>query len=256
MAIVVPGVAKNYQSPVNWIQSKWGKEPPEGRGSVPMEIDWGVMGGPNNVVSINLQNNSILPISQIGGFTVDNSSCGADIQFIFTDTAETITVPAYTPKAIIPVNSNSLQFYVSSPNAIATDVTRFAALNFTPAPLAVPVTEELDVAVFDNIAVVAGAGNTQVVPAGVNGSIEGGYIQHQLNSAASGTVTWTLQDGESTPLVIAGGQDSVPASNVSGTSWSLQKGRVRFQNGLKFVWTAAGTAAGSAMAVNLYYRTP
>jgi hypothetical protein len=250
MPLAIPP-AVNYPSPLIALPTKWENTPPEGPMIVPCEIDWGIMGGSNNNVSINMQNNAVLNFSQIVALSVDNSNCGADVQFVFPDTTETMTVPAYTPKLIIPVFTNQTQFFVYAPLAQSEDITRFSIHNTLPPPIAVPVTAE------QNIAGVAGvnisAGTTQIVPANISGTLETMIVFVSMTTSA--IINFNIQDGNG--AVIATAQLPGPLSgNAYVEPIDLQNVRVRFQNGIKLVITTpTGSTDGSVM-VNLYYRTP
>lgn len=256
MAISVPP-AKNYASPLIAVPTRWGATPPEGNMMIACEIDWATMGGTNNCVNLNLQNNATLNFSQIVAISCDNSNCGSDVQFIFPDTTETMTVPAYTPKLIIPVFTNMTQFYVYSPFAQAEDITRFSILNAVPPPIAVPVTSEQEAAAFSNISMLAGGSTTQLVPVTISGTLEAASI-FMFVTALTGnttTATWNIQDGNGNVLI--GGQNSGGAGNVVGQLvFNNDNMRVRFQNGLKFVQSAASQFGGGQAAINAYYRTP
>lgn len=244
--------AINYLSPLVAVPTKYMNTPPEGPKFIPGEIDWGSMGGANNVVNFNLQNNAALNFSQITTIAVDNSQCGADIVFIFPDTAETTTVPAYTPKLIIPVFTNQTQFYVQALGTVlSTDITRFSIHNTLPPPVAVPTTQE------QNAAVVTGSllqpGTTAIVPAGTNGTLEGISITATVtNAAAQFACLFSLQDGSSKSLwsgYIAG-----TTGGAFNDNWNLNQLNVRFSNGINLV--QSGSSPGGQVQCNLYYRKP
>jgi hypothetical protein len=132
------GLPTNYQSPLTALPSEMQFEPVEGRLQVPVEILWGVMGGASHVVGFNLQNNATLNISQIGSLKVDNSQSAAPITIIFPDTGDQMVIAAGTKLVVFPVFSNGLQFVVSAPTAIGTDVTRLQILNYVAQPVLIP----------------------------------------------------------------------------------------------------------------------
>jgi hypothetical protein len=244
------------------LASPFGKAPREGQYQIPAEIDWGAMGGADKVVSFNLQNSGdTKAITQICAVHVDNSDCGADIQFIFTDTAETITVPAYTPYFLVPIFSRSLQFFVAggvnNTEVLSTDVTRFSMFNFVPPPVTLdPSTQEQNASSAVVIPAQAAA-SFGLISAFISGTIEmlQVYIS-MLGGGAVGQVDWHLEDGNGTLL---GGIRNL--SNGDNTSYSeicfnLQNARLRFQGGLKFVIDNSTVPAGSFFTANVYYRTP
>lgn len=253
MGISVPP-AINYQSPLVALPTRWDQPPNEGSKIIPVEVDWATMGGTSNTVAFNLQNNATLEFSQIVAISIDNSACGADIQFIFPDTSETLSIPAYSPKIIVPVFTNQRQFWLTAPNAESEDITRFALLNSLPPPIAVPTTQEQNFDVFINTNV-AGSSNTQLLAAAINGTLENISVNFCCGGDAGvSNFQWTIQDGNSN--VIAGGQVRANA-NQNTPQLSLNDLRVRFQSGLKLIWTNSGNLGVNAvLPINLYYRTP
>ncbi len=253
MTLSVPP-AVNYQSPLIAVPTRWDQAPIEGSKIIPCEVDWGTMGGTSNCVSFNLQNNATLNFSQIVALSIDNSACGADIEFIFPDTTETLSIPAYAPKTIVPVFTNQTQFWLSSPNAQSEDITRFAILNSMPPPIAVPTTQEQNSAVNVNVPATA-AGDAVIVASTINGTLENAFIFLFGSGGVTGISAWTLKDGNNN--IIAGGQlVSVQNGVIAVAVLELTDIRVRFQNGLKINIASATLGAGSILAVNLYYRTP
>lgn len=252
MPISIPP-SVNYQSPLNAIPSRVLSAPKEGNHQIPCEILWGTMGGANKCVAFNIQNNATLEISQIAAIKVDNSACGASIQFIFPDTMETITVPAYMPDAIVPVFSNGLQFYVQAVAPINTDVTRFQLLNFLPPPVVVPTTEEQQTLVVGNISAAA-AGVLQILPTNVSGTIQGVQVSFGVASpAGDSNAIITIQDGNAkliarVPVFVKSG---VPA-NIAFPFMDID---VRFQSGLQAIISGLLIPAGE-YNVNLFYRLP
>jgi len=244
----------NYQSPLTAVPTKWDRTPSEGSKLIPCEVDWGTMGGPSNCVSFNLQNNATLNFSQIVALSIDNSACGSDIEFIFPDTTETLSIPAYSPKTIVPVFTNQTQFWLSCPNAESEDITRFSILNSLPPPIAVPTTQEQSVASSGSININTGSGNSTLIASTISGTIESIQVEAQIYSSPGvGYVIWILEDGNSN--IIARGNEVVNGGQLCFAPFMLSDLRVRFQNGVKFVWTA--TPPGSAQYnINLYYRTP
>ena len=255
MALQVPA-AKNYASPLVAVPVRWTLPPREGPKMIVCEIDWGTMGGPNNCVAVNLQNNAALEFSQIVALSVDNSQCGADVQFVFPDTAETLTVPAYNGKVIVPVFTNQVQFFVAagidSQVVEPADVTTFSIHNSVPPPIAVPPSAEQNIANVN--AVDMGTASTQLIPAGVNGTLTGAQLSLAMNATNSGSGTWSLQDG--TGKVIAQGGVQVSSGNKYNLTLISQPNmNVRFTNGVKLVCTQTAVLGGT-ISGNLYYRIP
>ena len=246
--------SKNYPSPLNALPTKLRRDAPESDKVIPVEIDWGVMG---QSVAFNLADNATLTFSQLVSINVDNSQCGADVVLTFPDTSDTVTIPAYSPRVICPVFTNQLMFYAATIGGETEDVTRLMLCNFIPPPIAVPTTQEQE---FANIASVntQANGSQQLIPASVNGTLEGLSITSMPNAAAGSTAyyTYIIEDGNSN--VIATCNDWCgPGPNRGQIVFSNEALRVRFQNGVKLVWTVTGsTGSNSSVAVNLFYRSP
>lgn len=254
MGIQVPP-AKNYSSPLIPITSIVGREPIEGRKTVPCEIDWGTMASAENAVAFNLQALSTQEFSQICAISVDNSGSGADVTFIFTDTSETVTIPKLTPKAIIEVFTNTRSFYVYAPNAESEDVTRFSMLNFVPPPIVLPITRDLDFASFNNIDASTVAA-TQIIPNTISGTIVAINITVNIGNV-SGNKTAVFDVIDSVPEVFFGGNVANFAGNNSNfLITDLTDLSLPFEGGLQFNITSTDLPSGSIFSVNVYYRTP
>lgn len=264
MAITVPGTAVNYPNALLAVGLKTscvpgGQTPKNGPQCVPAEIDWGSMGGTSHVVGFNIGNaGGTRAFEDICALHVDNSGCGSDVQFIFTDTQETYTIPAYAPYVLIPIFTKSLQFYVvagiDSEVVESNDTTRFSLFNFVPPPVTVPLSEEQDLASVGGIDM--GTASTAIIPAGINGTLEDVWLFVAMNATNSGNGTWKLQDGAGTPNVIAQGALAVSAGGKYNiTLLQLQNVKVRFTNGLNLVCTQTAVL-GATIQTNVYYRTP
>lgn len=255
MSLLLPP-SKNYQSPLNAVPIFYGRMPREGAKMIPVEIDWATMGGTGKCVSFNLQNNAYLEFSQIVAVSVDNSQCGADIQFIFPDTSETLTIPAYSPKTIIEVFTNQTQFYVSAPNSAVEDITRFSIHNSLPPPISVPVTLEQNAAAISGINI-AVTGSSQIVPTTINGTIESLQVamQSTANNATVSRIDWLIIDGAGTAIA-AGVLTNGPGANQSQIVYNGGGLQVRFQTGIVFSWSSNANTSSGVAYVNLYYRTP
>jgi hypothetical protein len=254
MGIQVP-VATNYPSPLVAIPCLLNKDAVEGESIVPVEIDWATMGGTNNCCYISLGGLAAQTISQIVAISIDNSQCGSDVQFIFPDTSQSYLIPAYAPATTFEVFTSQTQFYVLALNEKSQDVTRFGVLNFLPPPIAVPSSREQEVSIQASATLVAGT--TQVIPAGVNGTLENLNLAC-IVSVASGSFNAlvTLQDG-SGQNVFQGNVGGNNSSTINYLMASLNDISIRFQNGLKMLVNVTGTAnPGGTLSVNAYYRTP
>jgi len=257
MPIRVP-LAVNYSSPIVFLPGVWDKRDPlEGVGYCPFEIDWRTMGGPNNAVSINLQNNVQSPnsMTQITALTCDNSNCGSDVVFIFPDTQETITVPAFSPNLTVPVFTRAIFLFVVAAGAEASDVTRFLLHNVMPPPVAVPGGVEEENAAFNNIPN-DGATSHTLVAATVSGTVEGLQVYFSGSAHLSITIAYKIVDG--TGKIIGAGLVSVIGGDtylVNEIVLSLFPIAVRFTNGLTFE-QSGGVGEGGGWSVNLVYKTP
>lgn len=248
--ITVPP-AVNYLSPLVAVPSIVLRPPKEGDKLINCEIDWGTQGGSDNCVSINLQNNATLEFSQIVALSVDNSACAADIQFVFPDTGNTLTVPAYAPSLIIEVFTNQTQFFVISPSAQPEDVTRFAILNHLPPPVAVPFTVEQQTLSSNNITA-DGSGTNQLLPDTISGTLENLQVFRCGPIATGGTQFFVIKDG--TGAVLTSGQFSTAVDNINVILLNLDNMHIRFNDGL--VFTQSGADLGGAYIVNGLYRAP
>jgi hypothetical protein len=255
MTITVP-VSVNYQSPLIFVPTRWQNESPvEGSGMISCEIDWGVMGGTENCVSINPQANTANPnsISQIVALAIDNSDCGADIQFLFPDTSYTLTIPAYTPACVFPVFTNGTFFYVQSPNAESEDVTRFQILNTLPPPAVIPQSLEQETETFNDVPF-DGATSQVLLADTVNGTVQGVQVYCTVDDA-SGNVSDQVKVVDGTGKLICGSQVSVANTGaVNAFIINMNPCRIRFQQGLTF--EQSGGDPGGHFSITILYQTP
>ena len=268
MAIVIPGNAVNYPNALLAVGLHASvvpnsQSPKNGPQCVPVEIDWGTMGGTDEIVGFNLGNaGGTRSFQEICALQCDNSQCGADIEFIFTDTQTTYTIPAYTPYVLIPIFTKAIQFYcvskIDGEVVLAGDITRFTLFNFVPPPVVIsPLVQEQNTAAVG--AIPGAVGTTQLVPAGVSGSLNVLYINYASpfgGLPAAGEMTLQVKDGTGKVLwdgQMGGGISSawnVILCNFSGIDF-------RFSGGLTFVQTLAGGAAiGGAFNTVTGYRQP
>lgn len=247
MALIVPS-SVNYPSPLTAIPSRMQDEPVEGRKQIPIEIDWGVMGGAANCVSFNFQNNATLNVSQIATMKIDNSASGADVTFIFTDTGETITIPAGSPLVVVPVFSNSTSFFASAPKGKTGDITRAQVLNYPNYPADVPETTESQIASSGGTVIVGGGGGpVQLVPAGINGTLE--TLKLMISNPAGGASQSSISviDGAGGVFINAWNVGLPAIAFASQTPMDFNNANWRFTNGLSMTFGAAG-GAGSFIA--------
>lgn len=253
MGLVIPP-AVNYQTPLVSLPVAWDRPPVEGSRIVPVEIDWGTMGGANNCVSINLFGGAAQTISQIVSVSIDNSACSVPVTFIFPDTAQTYEVKALTPVATFPVFTNQTQFFVSAPGALAADVTRFGLLNSLPPPVSLaesPFVPAPQVAAINSINIGA-AGSNPIVAAGISGTLTGLFVALTLAPAAL-LATITVQDGTGKLIATATIQGGGGAGPTYVILFNMQGIDVPFTNGLNL---QHGASAGSLANVNVFYTVP
>ena len=257
MSIKIPP-AINYNAPLIAVIDRLQNAPNEGNRRVAFEIDWGTSagqnGGANNCVNINMQNNATLEFSQVCMLYVDNSESGGDVDFIFTDSGQTYTVPAYSPAELFPVLTNSTQFFISSPGALPGDVTVGAILNYNTFPSSIDVTTEQQNASFT--AITNAAATTALIPAGVTGTIENIFVTVSPSGTHSDVSTLVIQDGEGTPKIIASATAQWTNTPQTFTMLDLAPMAVRFENGLNLVVSGAANAPDATISANILYRTP
>lgn len=260
MPLLIPQ-SVNYPSPLVAVPSLSQDEPMEGRKQVPVEILWGTMGGASKCVGFNLQNNATLNITQISALKVDNSASAADVQFIFPDTGDTITVPAGSPVVVVPVFSNAIQMYVSAPNSLLGDVTRAQLLNYQVPPTSVGVTVERQTS-SSSPGVITQATNTTfpLVPAGINGTLQDIELWFAVGTApavAPVQFVMSVQDGQGTPVklinqwnfLLTAITSKTDLLNLIGINW-------RFLNGVNLVLQGVSGTGGAILNQYVSYTKP
>jgi len=256
MAFTVPDTV-NYKSPLVYVQSNVLREPREGRRQFNLNVDWGdTLYAAKKAVNFNFQQNATLDFSQIVCLVVDNSDCGADVRFYFPDTQMTMTIPAYTPYAIVEVmtaaRSFILQTGLSNQVVLPTDMTRFQVLNYLPPPVVVPTSDEQQPAAVSAIDGTVVASNT-IVAATISGRLESASIVGFFTNNTANTATWRLIDGAGT-IIATGRNASIGDDFINIDAFNNYNMKVPFKNGLFFEITQSDLPAGSQYAVNLYYR--
>lgn len=253
MPIQVPPFTQ-YQAPLIPISGRWNKAPPEGDKFIPVEIDW--TGAVGNAVQLQL-NSGPVEFSQVVALAVDNSRCGSDAQFLFPDTGKQLTVSAYC-QGVYPVFTNSLTFYVVAAGAIAGDVTVFEILNSEPLPIAILPTQAQQSRASPTVDLGNGA-TTQVVPAGVSGTMQGFQITLSLMNA-TGTrqsCVLTVTDGSTPAVGLYNTYINIPPNSSQSYSITQQGLRLRFSNGVKLIVGATNIAVNTSFCTfNLFYSSP
>jgi hypothetical protein len=168
MPIEVPP-AVNYSGQMIALPSLSQDEPREARLQIAAEVTWATMGGATRTVAFDAGNSGL---RQISSLKIDNSKSGADVTFVFPDTSETITIPAQTPLAVVPVFSNALSFYALCPNASPTDQTRFLILNYLAPPTEVKWNEAGTLTAAFSPLWTNAPQTTNIFPRGINGTLQ------------------------------------------------------------------------------------
>lgn len=239
----------------NAIPSIMYKEPREGLKSVAYGIDWSrPIARGVDTVSINMQDGGTLEFSQIAGLMIDNSNCGSDIDFIFPDTDVVISIPAYAPYTVLQVNTQQVQFFVRALNPLAIDRTDFTVLNYAPAPVAVPITVQQQIAQASNVNI-TGAVTTTLLAAGISGTLRG----FQLNAAWTGAAAnfnnlLQLRNGPAGAILWSGNVAGTTTEPFSGVLVDLDNISLRFSNGLVLQQSGGFTVGGTLNAIAYYVR--
>lgn len=252
MGLSIPN-SNVFQNPMNAVPFVgMNEQPVEGPLSISCEVDWSLY--PLNSVSFNAAPNPGQPncLSQITALQIDNSQSGVDVQFLFPDTGQTITIPAYSPYVLVPVISRSTVFYLATLGVTETeDITRFQILNVLPPPVSVPTSQEQE-SISDNSIDASTVGTTTMLANNVNGTLE--FLSVFLASGTPpGFVKFNVQDGAG--KVIGSGNVGTNTENVGYLLINMPMS-VRFSQGLVFDITSSTISPGSIFTVNALYRTP
>jgi hypothetical protein len=247
VAITIPPFDQ-YQSPIVPLRGLWNAKPAEGDKFALVSIDWMVTTN-NRAVQLLLSANSPVALSQIVALAVDNRRSGYDVDFLFPDSGFTLTVPAYN-QGVFPVFTNALMFYViAAEGVVSGNSLTFMVLNSMPPPVALNPTAMQTSEAVANISMTNGT--TQIIPAGVNGSIHGFLIT--LEFADVGSALLALVDGAGTTIwtdtVTAGAQAVGQTISVTGIN-------LRFVNGLSLVVSNSTMPGSNIASVNVFYTSP
>lgn len=255
MPIVIPPFAQ-YQGVMIPLRGLWNVPPVEGDSFVNIEIDWGTIGNiggqPLNCVQFAISGNSPVSFSQIVAFSVDNSRCGADIDFLFPDSGFVLTVPAHN-QGVYPVFTNALSFYAVGVQAAPGDISLVQVLNSMPPPVAIqPAAEQSQIGTF-GLPLPTNGTNPIIAPQ-ISGTLTGFSMPYTaVAGAASGGADLQLADG--TGKQLWNGTLYVPADGTIDGTFSQSGLQLRFRNGVQLV-IANSTLAAGVIAVNLFYTVP
>lgn len=246
MPIVIPPFVQ-YQQPIVPLRGLWNTKPKEGEFFANIEIVWGET-TTGRALQILMSANSPVAFSQIVALYVDNRKCGYDVDFVFPDSNFTLTVPAYQ-QGLYPVFTNALMFYIVGAEGINEgNDTVVQVCNSLPPPVTFAPTSMQSTDAVSDVSLAAN-GTTAVVPAGINGTLQGFTVT--VNAGSTGTATLQLVDGTGKVLLaraIDMAQGDSQVITVTGIS-------VRFANGLNFIVSNAAFTAAAADA-SVFYTTP
>lgn len=251
MTLLIPP-SKNFSGPLVAVPSLMQDAPKEGRLQVPVTLEWTTaVVGADKCVSFNLQNNAAKNITQISTLKVDNSKCGADVVFIFPDTGDTVTIPAYLPAEVVPVFSNGMQFFVSAPNSNAVDVTRFQILNYHIEPDSVPASVAQQLGVSANLT--EDGGDHTIIANTVSGTINALYLRAAIDDAGTLLLNHIYIDGAG--RVPGVGAVRIKNSVFNGDIIQQENMHFRFTGGL-VLSLSGGVAPVSLLSATVLYQVP
>lgn len=255
MGLTVPAGAVEYPDPIAAQPVIVYEEPGEGKKAAPLEFPWGVAPYTALVAHVNMANRQIGDFSQIVMLDVDNSQCGADVQFMFLDTGDTLLVPAYT-SITAPVFTRSRDFYVSAPKALAIDTTRVRVLNYLQSPLDNPKSTFQNVSQVGGIALVAGT--TALIPNGTAGTLAAISVPFSVQAGAGAmTCTAVIVDHGTSNQLMNSGFSLASGAAAFGNFMQLSDINWRFAHGVDLTLSFTGTAPSSGfIGPSLFYRTP
>ena len=248
MPITLPPGLVPFMDPTVSLGAKWAQQPPEGNRYVPFEIDWNLYTA--GAVSINLASNPANPnqLSQIVALSVDNVRCGSDVQFIFPDSNEIVTVPAYS-KMIFPVFTGLLNFYVVGLSIVSTDTTVFKVLNTMPPPIAIQSTQETSVA-SQNTVELNTAYSATIIAAGKSGTLLSLNMIVNISDATLGhACNLFVEDGNNNIVYAATLQGNGAPATFSDNRPLYN---VRFLNGLNAIVESTTFTSGLVSVVAQY----
>lgn len=241
-----------YQSPIVPLRGLWRSAPREGDFFVNIEIDWAIyLAQGVGAVQLQFAGNSPVAMSQIVALAVDNSRCGADIQFQFPDSGSELAVPSHEG-GVFPCFTNALMFYVIGGATVPGDISVFQVCNSMPPPVALSATFAQNHASATGIG--TANGTTPIIAAGTSGTLNTISLSIELQGgAAIESLFLSLVDGTGRTVWV--GVYNVPAGGVLNQSVNLPGLALRFADGLGLMVSASSVTSGYLTA-NLYYSTP
>jgi hypothetical protein len=205
------------------------KPPVEGNRTVPVEINWLSAGqAPRYTIHFNARSQQTLSISQIAALHIDNSNCGSSMHVAFPDTQFEVVVGA-NQVGFYPIVTNSLEFWCwIDTTPLAQDKTIIQVLNFLPPPIlfstqpggtSVGTVREVDTAAPLQGGPITDTGTVSLAtPLTINfGGTAGATAAAALDNLSgasgatagpltrSGTGTWAVAAGLSSPISVANG---------------------------------------------------
>jgi hypothetical protein len=239
-----------YQAPIVPLRGLWNATPVEGDKFITAEIDW-LVTTTQQAVQFAVSANSPVAFSQIVALAIDNSRCGVDVDFVFSDSGFVLTVPAHN-QAVNPVFTNGLMFYVVANGAVVGDVTTFQVLNSMPPPVYIAPSVEQNHASVSGVALVNGS--MPVIASGINGVVNSISITiDAVSGAGGGAAQVSLIDGQGRFVWFTA--PTLPASASNTFTYNPSGLSVRFVNGLNLSIASNSFTAGTVYC-NVYYSTP
>ena len=247
MPLTIPPF-NQYQSPIVPLRGLWNAAPQEGDKFITAEIDW-LVTTTQQAVQFAVSANSPVAFSQIAAIAADNSRCGADVQFVFSDSGFTLAVPAHE-QVVAPVFTNGLMFYVIANDAVEGDTTAFCVLNSMPPTISLsPSSAQNHVSLTEaNL----NNGSTNIIPPPQAGTLNTLSITVYVETTTPGDLAQiALVDGTGrslwTQVIVASDAAQNRTFDLSGLS-------LRFNDGVSVV--ISESTLGGGLTANVYYSTP
>lgn len=252
MSIIVP---QNIQYPGNMVISPARRtlDPVEPRSFVSLELDWSAaIAAGVTAFDVNVSQKTTGPFSQIATLDIDNTRNTADISIMFLDSADTLFVPAYG-SGTLPVFTNTMEFFVSSKNAISSDVTFIRVLNYAEAPVELQ-QSTFTTAVFQGSVNLNANSSTPILGLGINAIVSSIVLTcNGVTSGSTGGCSITITDGSH---AIAGcGVTTFTANPITTAQLlTINGAQIRTVNGLNLVIANTTLITAGACTLSLAYR--
>jgi len=249
MPVVIPPFTQ-YQAPLQPLRGLWNAQPKEGDRFANAEIDWSV--STKTAVQFQLSGNSPVAFSQIAGLYIDNSNCGSSVEFLFPDTAFSLTVPA-NEQALFPVITNALMFYAIALLSQPGDRTVIQILNSMPPPIPLTPSSTQVSAQIAGLSLNAVA-TVNLVAAGLSGNLRSLSLNGWAGATAAGQqAQLSVFDGTGSNVIYIA---FIGAPNGGMLQFEMDPLiGCRFENGL-LANIGPTTMNSGRITVNAYYTSP